>query len=195
MSERGVERIRRTARRIGACTTRGELGSVLGEEAGRYTLHDLQRIGGGIKREVDPLPEPYRSQVRPYFEAQIFGAYHRLMHAHRSGSFRSMDDPIADPDRFKEFAALIEEGCLRESGKSGTDFGFSDPLHSLFYYLVTGYLMFVENGPGHPVGTPFPGGFVVEQRGDEYFCPIRDKEQDVPFSICNVCPAHQMEGV
>ncbi len=55
--------------------------------------------------------------------------------------------------------------------------------------------MFVLDEPGHPVGTPFPGGFVVEKRGNEYFCPIRDKEEDVWYSICNFCPAKQTEDV
>jgi uncharacterized protein (UPF0305 family) len=60
---------------------------------------------------------------------------------------------------------------------------------------MAGFAMFVEGGPGHPVGTPFPGGFVVEKRGEEYYCPLREKEEEVLFSICNVCPAKQMEGV
>ena len=47
--------------------------------------------------------------------------------------------------------------------------------------------------PGHPIGMPFPGGFTVERRDDNYYCPIRDKEKDVPFAICNFCPAKQSE--
>jgi len=31
--------------------------------------------------------------------------------------------------------------------------------------------MFVMDEPGHPVGTPFPGGFKVEKRPDGYFAP------------------------
>lgn len=186
--------IKGAASRLSACRTRGELGRAIAEEVERFSLYDLQRIGGGIRREVEALPEPYRSRVRPYFEEQIFGAYHRLMCAHRSGAFARMDDPVPYPEHFSAFVALIPGGCLDRRG-SQTDIGFSNPLHTLFYYLVTGYAIFVEGGPGHPVGTPFPGGFTVERRGNEYYCPIREKEEDVPFSICNICPARQMEGV
>ncbi|MDD3622422.1 MAG: DUF2115 domain-containing protein [Methanofollis sp.] len=178
--------------RFAACRTRGQLGEAIAEELKRYSLFDLQVIGGGMKREVDPLPEPYRSRVRPYFEAQLFGAYHRAMKAYRSGEFERMDEAIPDRERFEKFVALVPDGCLKNNGE--TEFGLGGPLNTFFYYLVTGYAMFVEGGPGHPVGTPFPGGFAVERRGEKFFCPIRDKEDDVPFSICNVCPAEQMEG-
>ncbi|NVO67274.1 DUF2115 domain-containing protein [Methanofollis tationis] len=194
MPQPDAGQIARAASRLSQCRTRGELGRAIAKEAARFSLYDLQRIGGGIRREVEALPEPYRSRVRPYFEEQIFGAYHRLMCSHRSGAFARMDEPIPDPEHFSAFVALIPGGCLNRKG-SQTDIGFSNPLHTLFYYLVTGYTIFVEGGPGHPVGTPFPGGFAVERRGNEYYCPIRDKEEDVPFSICNVCPARQTEGV
>lgn len=186
------DRISAAADRLARCRSRGDLAEAIAVEAGLYTLFELQQIGGGIKKEVDCLPEPYRSRVRPYFEKQLFGAYHRLMLGHRSGAFRSMNDPIPDRERFDAFVALIVPGCLR---KDDTDLGLKNPLHTLFYYLMTGFAMFIEGGPGHPVGTPFPGGFIVEKRGNEYFCPIRDKEEEVLFSICNVCPAKQMEGV
>ncbi|MDK2974294.1 MAG: hypothetical protein PWP08_665 [Methanofollis sp.] len=194
MSETAAGQIRRAASRFAVCRTRGELGTAIAEEAARFSMYDLQRIGGGIKREVEALPEPYRRRVRPYFEEQIFGAYHRLLCRYRSGAFARMDEPIPDRERFSAFVALIPDGCL-DRKRSGTDIGFNTPLETFFYYLVTGYAMFVEDGPGHPVGTPFPGGFAVERRGKEYYCPIRDKETEVPFSICNVCPAKQMEGV
>jgi len=194
MSETAAEQIEKAASLLAACRTRGELGRAIAEEAARFSMYDLQQIGGGIRREVEVLPEPYRSRVGPYFEEQIFGAYHRLMYSYRSGAFARMDESIPDPERFFAFVALIPDGCL-DRKESETDIGFKHPVHTFFYYLVTGYAMFVEGGPGHPVGTPFPGGFVVERRGKEYYCPIRDKEEDVPFSICNVCPAKQMEGV
>jgi uncharacterized protein (UPF0305 family) len=62
-----------------------------------------------------------------------------------------------------------------------------------YYYLVSCFVMFVLEEPGHPIGMPFPGGFTVERRDDGYYCPIRDKEKDVPLAICNFCPAKQSE--
>ena len=73
------EEIAAIARRLARATTKGELGRTLAEVAGRYTLADLQAIGGRLFMEVASLPEPYRSSVRPFFCEQLFGAHHRLL--------------------------------------------------------------------------------------------------------------------
>ena len=67
------EEIAAMARRLATVTTKGELGRTLAAEAGRYTLDDLQMIGGRLFMEVASLPEPYRSRVRPFFHEQLSG--------------------------------------------------------------------------------------------------------------------------
>lgn len=182
-------------RAAGNTGTRGELAEAVASEILQYSLYELQVIGGKVRNEVDKLPSPYREKVRPYFQQQLFDIYNRLLSMQRSGKFSGMNEPVNDPALFNEFLDVIPEGCLSDQETSGTDFNFGDPIKSLFYYLLSCFTMFVLDEPGHPVGTPFPGGFAVEKRGDEYYCPIRDKEEEVPFSICNFCPAKQMEGV
>ncbi|NYT05838.1 MAG: DUF2115 domain-containing protein [Methanomicrobiales archaeon] len=189
------ERVCRAAQRMSAAGTKGSLGAAIAGELLQYSMYDLQLIGGGMKRETDKLPMPYREKIRPYFERQLFGTYHRLLSLHRSGGLATMQEPVSDEATFREYCAMMPEGCFGDTQTSGTDFYFDNPIRSLFYYLVSAGAMFVLDEPGHPEGTPFPGGFVVERRGKEYYCPIRDKEEEVPFSICNFCPAKQMEGV
>jgi uncharacterized protein (UPF0305 family) len=188
-------RVAKSVRRMAYASTRGELGAAIADEISSFSLYELQVIGGTVKNEVDKLPSPYREKIRPYFEEQFFGRYHRLLSIHRSGAFLGLKEPIDDEEAFRKFLAVIPSGCFGNTDSSGTEFSFGDPIQSLFYYLLSAFAMFVLEEPGHPVGTPFPGGFIVEERGDEYFCPIRDKEEDIPFSICNYCPAKQMEGV
>jgi uncharacterized protein (UPF0305 family) len=188
-------RLDNAIRYMEAARTKRDLGEFIAREISRYTVHELQLIGGKMKLEVDKLPQPYREKVRPYFEKQIFGMYHRLLTMQRSGKMVNLGEGITDRETFDKFVEMIRSGCFGEPDNSGTDFYFEDPLNSFFYYLVSGFAMFVLDEPGHPVGTPFPGGFEVEKRGSEYFCPIRDKEEEVLFSICNFCPAKQMEGV
>lgn len=179
--------------RLGAVTTTGELGMLLAREVSGYSLYDLQVIGGRLKREVDNLPYPYRELIRPYFIEQLFGMHHTLLHLHRSGTFRRMHSPIHDPEMFKSYCEMIPPGCFSwDDGKDKGNFGYN-PYHRLFYYLISGFAMFVLEKPGHPVGTPFPGGFKVEEKRGDFLCPIRDKEKEVLFSICNFCPAKQSD--
>ena len=51
--------------------------------------------------------------------------------------------------------------------------------------------MFVQGLPGHPVGMPFPGGDKVEVIDGIYYCPVREKANDVDAALCPFCPALQ----
>jgi uncharacterized protein (UPF0305 family) len=183
--------IHQVARRMEAAVTKGDLGSILAEEVGRYSLMDLQVIGGRLHAEMIRLPDPYRKQVHPYITEQLFGAHHQLLAMHRSGRFLSMTEPITDRATFVEFCNMIPDGCFRwDESTERIPFRYT-PRHRVFYYLMSAFTIFVLDRPGHPVGTPFPGGFRVEERNGSFYCLIRDREKEVPFSICNFCPALQ----
>jgi uncharacterized protein (UPF0305 family) len=190
---REKERIAHIARELAAAATKGELGEIVAREISRYSLADLQMIGGHLYTEVDCLPEPYRGRVRPFFSDQLFGAHHQLLLMYRSGAFRQADEPIRDRETFEKFCAMIPDGCFTwDEQAERTPFHYI-PRHRLFYYLIAAFTMFVLDKPGHPVGMPFPGGFAVEDRDGTYYCLIRDREKEVFFSICNFCPARQSE--
>lgn len=185
--------IRAIAQHLSSARTRGELGTILAGEVQKYSLFELQVIGGRMYSEVEKLPSPYRERIRPYFAEQLFGAYHRLLAQYRRGDFPAMRAPIADPERFVEFCRMLPTGCFSWDDRSERNPLFRNPRNRLFYYLMAAFTMFVLDEPGHPVGMPFPGGFTVEKRQDGYYCLIRDREKEIVYSICNFCPAKQTE--
>jgi uncharacterized protein (UPF0305 family) len=193
-TEYSPEHIRTITERIRTARTRGALARELVRELERYTLFDLQIIGGRLNSDIEKLPSPYREAVRPYFRDQIFGMHHRIVAMNRKDAFCSLEDkPFRDPDLTGRFWDMVPEGCFTWSDASERNPYFQNPKNRLFYYLIAAFAMFVLDEPGHPVGMPFPGGFRVEQRGKDYYCLIRDKEKDVFWSICNFCPAKQSE--
>ena len=112
---------------------------------------------------------------------------------HRAGRFLSMTEPITDRETFLKFCNMVSDGCFRyDETTERIPFRFT-PRHRAFYYLISAFTMFVLDQPGHPVGMPFPGGFQVEERNGSFYCLIRDREKEVPYSICNFCPALQTE--
>jgi hypothetical protein len=185
--------VRESAARLASARTRGELGTIVAGETARYSLFDLQIIGGRLNSEIEKLPSPYREAIRPFFREQIFGKHHELMTMHRSSAFGRLTGPIRDRESFEKFCAMVPEGCFVWEDTGERNPYFQNPKNRLFYYLIAAFTLFVLEEPGHPVGMPFPGGFTVEQRGREYYCLIRDREKDVSWSICNFCPAHQAE--
>ena len=179
--------------RMAEARTRGELGTVIAQEVMGYSIYDLQLIGGRLKRETDRLPSPYREAVRPYFTEQIFGMHHTLLTMHREGAFRRINEPLKDTGTFREFCRMVPGGCFCWDAHE-TNPDLRSPRLRFFYYLISGFAMFVLDRPGHPVGMPFPGGMTVESRNTGTFCPIREKERDVTYSICNFCPARQSDS-
>jgi len=179
--------------RLRGVKTKGALGLLLAREMETYTIFDLQIIGGRLNSEIEKLPSPYREAIRPYFRDQLFGRHHQLLEKYRSGVFARMESPLRDGDLFLKFCDIIPAGCFSGDDLHERNVFFRNPKNRLFYYLIAAFTMFVLDEPGHPVGMPFPGGFTVEQRGRTYYCLIRDKEKEVPHSICNFCPARQKE--
>ncbi len=180
-------------RTCGAARTKGDLSRAIAEAVGRFSVLDLQVIGGRLKNEVDRLPSPYREAIRPFFAEQVFGAHHSLLLLQRTGTFARMRAPFTHPDRCRDYWAMVPAGCYAWDEVPDRHTHLYEPRHRLFYYLMAGFSMFVLDRPGHPVGTPFPGGFRVEERRSRFLCPIRDREEDLPHSICNYCPAEQGE--
>lgn len=187
------ESVKRVAQSLITARTKGELGQILARELAGYTLHDLQVVGGRIHTELVRLPRSYRDQLRPYLIDQILGGYHRFMTMHRSGQFQAMTEPIADPETFSRFCGIIPSGCTEwDDTMSRMPIRYTIR-HRLFYYLISAFTMFILEQPGHPVGTPFPGGFRVEDKKGKFYCLIRDHEKEVPYSLCNYCPALQSD--
>ncbi len=180
---------------IRAAHSRGELGTILAREVSRFSMFDLQVIGGAMREEIRKLPSPYRERVGGYLMDQIFGVHHRLLQNLWNSEFTHLTSPVRDADLFQKFCNMVPLGCLPAESGSGRCLPHYRPRYRLFYYLIACYVMFVEESPGHPVGMPFPGPLRVENRDGIFLCPVRDKEKEVEYSICNFCPARQSEPV
>lgn len=197
IQSRGPEytRIQQVCRILEEARTKGELATLLAREISQYSLFDLQVIMGRIRHEIHRLPSTYRKSAGPFLLSQIVDAHHSLLTMCTRGDFQAMTRPIPTKDVYFSFLAMIPEGCYAGDIHDVYLPQFHSPMHRLFYYLLSAFVMFVLEQPGHPVGTPFPGGMRVEERDGIFICPVRDKEKEVFFSICNFCPAKQMEGV
>jgi len=151
------------------------------------------KMSAGLDREINLLPSPYRERSRPYFVEQLFGRHAKLVAMRSNGDFDDLRERIGYLNLYREFCNTesnhIKAICNKENDKETVH----GPFSSLYYLLISCFYMFILGEPGHPVGTPFPGGFEVIHCSNAYYCPIRDKEKDVEYSICNFCPSKQDE--
>lgn len=175
---------------------KGALGHALALEAENYSIVDIQRISAGLTRSITNLPSHYKEKITPYFIEQYFRRYYRLIGMNDSGAFKDLKDDIKEKKLYLDYCDTIEMTLRdREAHRSvyEHDPQYQLAQYGLFYFIVNCFAMFVLEEPGHPVGMPFPGGFTVEKRDGAYYCPIREKEKDLPDSICNFCPCKQAD--
>jgi Uncharacterized protein conserved in archaea len=182
------EEIRRITSALAESETRSRLARLITTEIRRYTSHDLMKIAAALRREIQSLPPLYRKAYQQSAHEQIFGTHHRILLMEREGRIDTLPGEIPDPALFTTFCRMMEEACLTPD-RSGD--AHMAPMGRLLYYLLTGYLIFVLFESAHPIGTPFPGGMKVELKGGVVCCPVREKEDDVPYALCRFCPAEQ----
>jgi len=152
----------------------------------QFTIYDLQRIGANIRAEVQKLPTGYKIRYLPY-AMDLLNKYHELTSAVKDNTTFT----IPDKNLWKEYWTCAAEHLMKD--EPDTRFGITHPAGKLFYRLIYGYTMLITKKPGHPIGTPFPGGARVTEVKGRILCPIRDKEKDLPEALCNFCPATQDE--
>ena len=176
-------RVTALSARMRKAGTREALAVVIAGEVATYGLHDLQDLRASVEKDLRHVPTGYRRKLEPRMMEHLFGTHHQIMLGHRRGGFDDLRGPVEG--KLGEFCDMLLGIPDREDGDD------RDPRLILLYYLIAAFTIFVCELPGHPVGTPFPGGFIVEERDGVYYCPIREKEDDVETSICPYCPAEQ----
>ncbi|MDK2890192.1 MAG: hypothetical protein PWR21_824 [Methanoculleus sp.] len=177
-----AEAIRTACRRMQGAETKGDLLRVIAGEVAAFDLRDLEAMNARFERKVAHLPEGYRDRLLSSVREEITGAHHRLLLLSRNGGGRELDDPPAPA--LGAYAAMVAEACAVKALEK-------DPKHLYLKYLLSAFTMFVVEEPAHPVGTPFPGGQIVDEWEGTYLCPVRDMADDVAFALCPYCPAIQ----
>ncbi|HJJ55433.1 MAG TPA: DUF2115 family protein [Methanocorpusculum sp.] len=163
---------------------------IIGAALERYTIFDLQYIGGSIYKQLAGLPSKYKSEYirySPYFLEQ----YHAFMQMYHQQT-PTIDKCIKDPISWQKYWDLTRTLCFVTPQKPNDTYPPMDtPTKRFFFRLVYGYIMFISGETAHSIGMPFPGGARIYKSGDRVLCPIRNKEKDYPFALCNFCPAEQ----
>ncbi|WP_317065570.1 DUF2115 domain-containing protein [Methanoculleus caldifontis] len=177
-----VEAIRAACRRMQGAKTKDELLHIIADEVAAFDLHDLEQMNARFERKAAHLPEGYRDRLLASVREEIFAAHHRLVLLSRNGG--GSDEP-PDP-ALGAYCSMVAEACAAKAREK-------DPKYLYLKYLLSAFTIFILEEPAHPVGTPFPGGQIVDEWEGTYLCPVRDKADDVPFALCPFCPAVQSD--
>ena len=180
-AEEHTEQIAKECRDLQLAATCGELGARIAVLVLRHPLSDIQQMKRNFGKKVQELTPEYRERLTQKINEHLLGTYQTIRLRHQQGSFGAMRDPVTPHQ--KSYWDMVIGQC--------TAAGENNPRIRFLNYLLAAFCMFVLNEPGHPVGTPFPGGDTVQLINGIYYCPVRVKAGDVDSALCPFCPACQ----
>lgn len=161
--------------------TRGDLGKKIAALVLRHPPTDILQMKRNFDNNIRDFDPEYRDRLTKKINEHLLGMYQTIQLQHLQGSPGTMHEPFVPFQR--SYWDMVANQC-------------SAPMNEnvrlrFLKYLLAAYCMFVLKEPGHPVGTPFPGGDTVQLIGGIYYCPVRDKAGDVDAALCPFCPALQ----
>ena len=172
--------------RLGAARTRGGLGGLIAPLVLSCPPRDLHRMIDNFSLQVADVEPGYRSRVTGKVSEHLFGTYERIRLMSQQGTFSHLHEPI-DPS-----AAQVWDMVARECRTSSRE----DDLRLRFLkYLLAAFPMFVLREPAHAAGTPFTGGDTIVCVQGVYYCPVREKANDVGGALWPFCPAIQIPAI
>jgi uncharacterized protein (UPF0305 family) len=161
--------------------TQGELGKAIAEIVLSFSPRDLQQMRWNFSGAIQDINPELRKKLEETITGHLHGTYQALRLMSQQGNFTRMREPLAM--NAGEYWKMVAAQCSS---------GDAEQVRLRFLkYLLAGFCMFVQELPGHPVGMPFPGGDKVEIIDGTYYCPVREKANDVDAALCPFCPALQ----
>jgi uncharacterized protein (UPF0305 family) len=161
---------------------RSELGERIAFLVLQHSPGEIQRMKQNFGKKTENISPEYRDKLVKKITEHLMGTYQKIRLLQQQGVFKTMHEPVTDQQ--KKYWDMTREQCQENEGED-------DPAARFLKYLLAGFCMLVLNEPGHPAGTPFPGGDSVQFTSGVYFCPVREKANDVDAALCPFCPALQ----
>ena len=166
---------------LSAKRTRGELGQAIAGIVMTYSPRDLQQLRRNFSETIRDFAPEYRDTLEKAIAGHLYGTFQALRRMHELRAFDRMDDPLAPGA--SGYWTMVAAQC---------SYGSEEQARLRFLkFLLEGFCMLVQGLPGHPVGMPFPGGDRVAVVDGMYWCPVREKANDVDSALCPFCPAVQ----
>jgi uncharacterized protein (UPF0305 family) len=178
----GQQTIDQKCRELQQAKNRGDLGERISLLVLQHSTVEIQRMKQNFNNKIQDITPEYRDQLGKKITEHLLGTYQRIRLLQQQAVFKTMHEPVTEHQ--KKYWDMTAEQCQRDAGGDA-------PEIRLLKYLLAGFCMLVMNEPGHPAGTPFPGGDSVQFIGGVYYCPVREKANDVDAALCPFCPALQ----
>jgi len=157
------------------------LRDILKDYAKTISVFDEMRATGIIRDDCKYMQKDIREEYLEVYIKYFFKRIKEILNDNENYH------ESVDKDKFHEYLDLSKEQFKEYRDSS------SNNKYPLILTLISFYTTFIKDEPIHPVGTPFPGKLKLLKVGDDYFCPVKDKQSNNPNALCNLCISKQQE--
>ncbi|UTB31942.1 MAG: DUF2115 domain-containing protein [Methanobacterium sp. ERen5] len=162
--------------------SRNELKDVVKSEAGNIHIKDIMLAASFLRDDAQYMPKSYRDDYIERFSKSFFSRVKEIKEDKKDypGDVNRMD--------LVEFLELLDE----QSRNARTH---QEKCFVKIARIISTYTTFVCQEPIHPLGTRFPGGFVLHLENSKYLCPVKQRQMKNPSALCKFCVSIQDKKV
>ncbi len=162
--------------------TRNHLRDVLKFEAKNLHVKDIMLASSFLREDAKYMPESYREDYIQRFSKTFFNRIKDIKDDKKDYQGK------VDDDKLFEFLKLLR--AKLELTKSTNEKCFLK-----IACIISTYTTYVLEESIHPIGTKFPGGFILHLEEGKYICPVKDSQKTNPSALCKFCVAIQDSNV
>lgn len=158
--------------------TRNNLRDIIKNEAKNLHMKDIMLASSFLREDAKYMPASYRQDYIERFSKAFFSRIKEIK--------EDIEDypGVVDVGKLKEFYEVLDE---QEKNAKGTN----ERCFVKIARIIATYTTFVLRKPIHPVGTKFPGGFVLHIENNEFLCPVKQRQMKTPSALCRFCVSKQ----
>lgn len=161
--------------------SKNHLRDVIKAEAGNVHIKDIMLASSFLREDAKYMPISYREDYIERFSKAFFT---KIKQIKEDGNNYSGE---VDMESLKEFLELLDKQY--ESAES-----VNQKCFVVIGRIISIYTTFVCGKPIHPVGTKFPGGFILHVKDGKYLCPVKKFQMKNPSALCKFCVSIQDES-
>jgi uncharacterized protein (UPF0305 family) len=162
--------------------SKNQLMRVLKNEARAIHIQDIMKASHFLREDAKFMPP----QERDDYIARFTKAFFTRIKEIKDDKSNYLGD--VNPKNLSEFLEIQDELALNDSDN------YEKCFHQIARIVAT-YTAFVKEESIHPVGTRFPGGFILKLIDGVYICPVKNKQKDTPSALCRFCVSVQDESL
>jgi len=161
--------------------TKNRLRDIIKVETGNVHINDIMLAASFLREDAKYMPRSYREDYVERFSKAFFTRIKQIKEDKKNYpgnvNMKNLGEFLELLDKQNEAAESVNEKCFVRIAR-----------------IISTYTTFVREEPIHPVGTKFPGGFILHVENGRYLCPVKKFQMKNPSALCKFCVSVQDES-